>query len=110
MSEYLYNDDSPVIADADWCAHRIVKVEGRTRTFLETLDVYSHLQKVVDRRVKANIAGIAVRWDLADTEEMPGYWGPRQGLLPSVLKPQTSFWKGQSPGHRLEDAAHAFTE
>lgn len=81
VSEYLYNDDSPVIADADWCAHRIVKVEGRTRTFLETLDVYSHLQKVVDRRVKANIAGIAVRggtW--ADTRRNAWLLGPKARL------------------------------
>ena len=61
MSEYLYGDESPIISSVDWCARRIVKVEARKKMLSETLDVYDHLRKFVNRKAETSIAGIAVR-------------------------------------------------
>ena len=61
MSEYLYDNESPIISSVDWCARRIVKVEARKKMLSETLDVYDHLRKFVNRKAETSIAGIAVR-------------------------------------------------
>lgn len=59
--EYFYSDDSLTVSDVSQCVHRVVSIEARKKTLSETLDVYNHLRKYVDRKTETNIAGLAIR-------------------------------------------------
>lgn len=79
--EYFYSDDSTIVSDVDQCVHRVVTIKSRKKTLSETLDVYNHLRKYVDRKTETIITGLAVRGETwADTRTNAKLFGPRARL------------------------------